>query len=69
MTKWLTRYWKVSILLAQSIYIDDIVIYGKNETYYMFLEMLDMVLDRMANFNVRLNPSKFFFAMTSMQLL
>jgi hypothetical protein len=49
------------------VYIDDTVIYGKNEK--KFLEMLDMVLGRMANFNVCLKPSKCFFGMTSVEFL
>jgi hypothetical protein len=44
------------------VYIDDTVIYGKNEK--LFLEMLDMVLGRMVQFNVRIKPSKCFFGMT-----
>ena len=39
------------------VYIDDTVIYGKNENH--FLEMLDMVLGRMAHFNVRLKRMPF----------
>ena len=47
------------------VYIDDTVIYGKNEK--VFLEMLDVVLGRMAQFNVRLKPRKFSFGMTSVE--
>ena len=39
------------------------VVYGKDAT--LFLQMLDLVLDRMAKFNVRLKPSKCSFGMTS----
>ena len=45
------------------VYIDDTVIYGKDEQ--SFLQMLDMVLDRMAKFNVQLKLSKCSFGMTS----
>ena len=49
------------------VYIDDTVIYGKDEA--SFLQMLDMVLDRMTKFNVRLKPSKCSFGMTSVEFL
>ena len=49
------------------VYIDDAVIYGKNEA--SFLQILDMVLDRMTKFNVRLKPSKCSFGMTSVEFL
>ena len=49
------------------VFIDDTVIYGKDAT--SFLQMLDLVLDRMANFNVRLKPSKCSFLMTSVEFL
>ena len=39
---------------------------GKTKT---FLQMLDMVLDRMAKFNVRLKLSKCLFGMTSVEFL
>ena len=48
-------------------YIDDAVVYGNNKI--KILQMLDMVLDRMAKFNVRLKPSKFSFGMTSVEFL
>ena len=40
---------------------------GKWKTFT--LEMLDMVLGRMAHFNVRLKPSKCSFGMTSVEFL
>ena len=46
---------------------DDTVVYGKDAT--SFLQMLDLVLDRMAKFNVRLKPSKCSFGMTSVEFL
>ena len=49
------------------VYIDDTVIYGKNKK--LFLEMLDMVLGKIVQFNVRLKPSKCFFGMTSVDVL
>ena len=49
------------------VYIDDTVIYGENEKH--FLQMLDMVLDRMAKLNVRLKPTKSSFGMTSVEFL
>ena len=42
------------------VYIDDTVIYGAN--LGTFLERLDLVLERMARFNVRLEPRKCFFS-------
>ena len=47
--------------------IDDTVVYGKDEK--PFLQMLDMILDRMVKFNVRLKPSKCSFVMTSVEFL
>ena len=46
--------------------IDDTVIYGA----YLgtFLERLDLVLERMARFNVRLKPRKCFFGMASVKV-
>ena len=49
------------------VYIDDTVVYGKDAT--SFLQMLDLVLDRMAKFNVRLKPLKCSFGMTSVEFL
>ena len=49
------------------VYIDDTVVYGKDAS--SFLKMLYMVLTRMANFNVRLKPSKCSFGMTSVEFL
>ena len=49
------------------VYIDDTVIYGAN--LGTFLERLDLVLERMARFNVRLKPRKFFFGMASVEFL
>ena len=49
------------------VYVDDTVVYGKDEQN--FLQMLDMVLDRMTKFNVRLKPSKCLFGMTSIEFL
>ena len=49
------------------VYIDDTVVYGKDEA--SFLQMLDMVLDRMVKFNVQLKPSKCFFGMTSVEFV
>ena len=43
------------------------MVYGKDEV--SFLQMLDMVLDRMAKFNVRLKPSKCSFGMISVEFL
>jgi len=40
------------------VYIDDTVIYGKNVEE--FLGVLDRILSQMAEFNVRLKPSKAF---------
>ena len=37
------------------VYIDDTVVYGKDAT--SFLQMMALVLDRMAKFNVRLKPA------------
>ena len=47
------------------VYIDDTVVYGKDAA--SFLQMLDMVLDRMAKFNVRLKPAKCSFGMISVE--
>ena len=47
------------------LYIDDTVVYGKDAT--SFLQMLDLVLNRMAKFNVGLKPSKCSFGMTSVE--
>ena len=49
------------------VYIDDTVVYGKDAS--SFLKMLDLALDRMAKFNVRLKPSKCSFGMTSVEFL
>ena len=49
------------------MYIDDTVVYGENDS--SFLQMLDLVLDKMAKFNVRLKPSKSSFGMTSVEFL
>ena len=49
------------------MYIDDTVVYGKDAT--SFLQMLDLVLDRMAKFNVRLKSSKCSIGMTSVESL
>ena len=49
------------------VYIDDTIIYGKIEK--TFLEILDMVLGRMTQFNVRLKPSKCSFGITSVEFL
>ena len=49
------------------VYIDDTVIYRKNGGG--ILEMLDMILGRMAYFNVHLKPSKCSFGMTSVEFL
>ena len=46
------------------VYIDDTVIYGRDEK---ILEMLDMVHGRMAQFNFSLNPSKCSFVITSVE--
>ena len=43
------------------------MVYGKDTL--SFLKMLDLVLDRMAKFNVRLKPSKCSFGMTSVEFL
>ena len=43
------------------------MIYGKDEV--SFLQMLGIVLDRMAKFNVQLKPSKCSFGMTSVEFL
>ena len=52
-------------LNATVVYIDDTVVYGKDAISY--LQMLDLVLDRMIKFNVRLKPSKCSFGMTSVE--
>ena len=49
------------------VYIDDTVIYGKNEE--SFLQMVDMVLNRMAKFNFRLKPTNCSFGMTLVEIL
>ena len=54
-------------LNATVVYIDDTVVYGKDAISY--LQMLDLVLDRMIKFNVRLKPSKCSFGMTSVEFL
>ena len=43
------------------------MVYGKDAL--SFLKMLDLVLDRMPKFNVRLKPSKCSFGMTSVEFL
>ena len=43
------------------------MVYGKDAP--SFLKMLDLVLDRMAKFNVQLKPSKCSFGMTSVEFL
>ena len=48
------------------VYIDDSVVYGKDAA--SFLQILDMILDRMTKFNVRLKPAKCSFGMTSVDL-
>ena len=43
------------------VYIDDTIIYGKNEE--SFLALLDQILSKLVEFNVRLKPSKCYFGM------
>ena len=45
-------------LTGAVVYIDDTVVYGKDKA--SFLQMLDMVLDRMAKFNVLTQAVKVF---------
>jgi hypothetical protein len=49
------------------VYIDDTVIYGA--TVDSFLTVLNQVLERMVQFNVRLKPSKCFFGMEEIEFL
>ena len=61
--KVLERYY----LNGAVVYIDDTVVYEKDAP--SFLKMLDLVLERMIKFNVRLKPSKCSFSMTSAEFL
>ena len=54
-------------LNGEVVYIDDTVVYGKDAT--SFLQMLDLVLDRIAKFNICLKPSKCSLGMTSVEFL
>ena len=50
------KVWAGFNLNGALVYIDDTAIYGENEKY--ILEMLDIVLGRMAKFNIRLKLTK-----------
>ena len=49
------------------VYIDDTIIYGKNEE--SFLALLDQILSKLVEFNVRLKPSKCYFGMHHIEFL
>ena len=48
-------------------YIDDTIIYGRNEE--TFLTLLDQILSKLEEFNVRLKPSKCYFGMDHIEFL
>jgi len=43
------------------VFIDDTIIYGRNEE--SFLTLLHQILSKLVKFNVRLKPSKCYFGM------
>jgi hypothetical protein len=49
------------------VYIDDIIVYGSSEEE--FLERLNKVLSRLAEYNVRLKPSKCYFGYSEITFL
>ena len=49
------------------VYIDDTIIYGENEE--SFLALLDQILSKLVECNVRLKPSKCFFGMDHIEFL
>lgn len=55
------------ILNGVLVYIDDTVVYAKSVD--SFLDLLDQTLSRMAQFNVRLRPSKCYFGFSSIEYL
>ena len=49
------------------VYIDDTIIYGRNEE--TFLTLFDQILSKLVEFNVRLKPSKCYFGMDHIEYL
>ena len=49
------------------VYIDDTIIYGRNEE--TFLTMLDQILSKLVEFNFRLKLSKHYFGMDHIEFL
>ena len=49
------------------VYINDTIIYGRNEE--SFLTLLDQILSKLVEFNVSLKPSKCFLGMDHIEFL
>jgi hypothetical protein len=56
-------------LKGELVYIDDTVVYAKDDLPHDFLAMLDRTLGLMAAANVRLKPSKCFFGFPEIEFL
>jgi len=52
---------------GEVVYVDDTIIYGRNEE--TFITLLDQILSKLVEFKVRLKPSKCYLSMDQIEFL
>ena len=63
----MTKVFRDMIHKEMEVYVDDMVV--RSETFEEHCRDLEMFMEKLTKFNVRLNPKKYVFAVSSYKLL